>query len=64
MFGAQQFGARPATPQQYLSYGGYSYYPSQTTGFDMSSMMNMMMIIMVMGMMFGMMKPMMKGFQD
>jgi hypothetical protein len=67
MYGAQQFfggspqQVRSPVPQQYLSYGGYSYVPTQSSGFDMNSMMNMMMMIMMMSMMVGMMKPMMGG---
>jgi hypothetical protein len=61
MFGAQQFfggqQVRPPSPQQYLTYSGQYYYPSQTTGgFDMSSMMNM---IMMMAIMMSMLKPIM-----
>jgi hypothetical protein len=63
MYGAQQFlggqQVRGATPQQYLTYGGYSYTPQQTTSFDMSSMMNMIMMIMMMGIMMSMLKPIM-----
>ncbi len=64
MYGAQQFlggqQVRGATPQQYLTYGGYSYVPQQTTGgFDMNSMMNMIMMIMMMGIMMSMLKPIM-----
>jgi hypothetical protein len=65
MFGMQQvFGPPAQAPQQVQGpapqqiSGATAYYPMQTTGFDMSTMMNMMMMIMMMGMMMGMMKPM------
>jgi hypothetical protein len=66
-FGPQQFfggqQVRPPQPQQYLTYSGQYYYPTQTTGgFDMSSMMNMIMMIMMMAIMMSMMKPLMSGF--
>ncbi len=66
MYGTQQFNfggqQRPPTPQQYATYGGYSYVPAQTTGtFDMNSMMNMIMMIMMLSMVMGMMKPLVKG---
>lgn len=59
MFQPQQTQFRP---QQYTYGYPASYYtPAQTTGFDMTTMMNMIMMVMMMGIMMSMLKPIMKG---
>jgi hypothetical protein len=64
MYGTQQFfggqQVRPPAPQQYMTYSGQYYYPTQATGgFNMDSMMSMIMMIMMMSIMMSMMKPLM-----
>jgi hypothetical protein len=61
MYGTQQFAGQQVRPQQY-QYGTVgSYYPTQTTGTDFSSMFSAMMPMIMMVMMMAIMMPMMKG---
>jgi hypothetical protein len=61
MFAVQQFPGTGVRPQQY-QYGTVSgYYPLQTTGTDLSSMMSAFMPMIMMVMMLAMLMPMMKG---
>ena len=75
MFGVQQIqGPMPGggffNPQQVRGpmplqvSGPTGYYPMQTTGFDMSTMMNMIMMIMMLAVVMSMMKPMMAAVKE
>ena len=71
MFGVQQVhGPAPGggyNPQQIHGpspqqiYGAQAYFPMQTNGFDMSTMMNMIMMVMMLAVVMSMLKPIMAG---
>jgi hypothetical protein len=57
---------RPQQPRPMQVSGAYpnAYYPTQTSGFDFNSMINMFMPIMMMGMMLGMVGGLVGGTEE
>jgi len=58
-YAGQQVSGPPAVFGPAQVTGAQAYYPTQTTGFDMTAMMNMIMMIVMLGIMVAMIKPMM-----